>query len=94
MLQPNNLTVQHRKGGQNTNDDALSRLPMNNPCFTIKKEEGNVTGELTRVSGSNEKEFWERSKEDLIGQFQHHPKNLIGQSERESPNVIQMRNYK
>ena len=55
-----------------------------------------MTGELsnTGASGSNDKKFWERSKEDLISQFQFDRKILIGQSERESPNVIQMRNYK
>ena len=42
-----------------------------------------MTGKLSKTgaSGSNENEFWERSKEDLIGQFQRDPKNLIGQSE-------------
>ena len=83
MLQPYNFTVQHRKNSQNANADALSRLPMNNPCFALKNEEGNVTGELstsdiskqsqkTGASRSNEKEFWE----DLIGQFKRDPTEL------------------
>ena len=43
-----------------------------------------MTGELSKTgaSGSNKKEFWERSKEDLIGQFQCDLNNLISQSER------------
>ena len=43
---------------------------MNNPCFALKKEEGNVMGKLsisnisaqsqkTGASTSNEKEFWQ-----------------------------------
>ena len=43
MLQPYSFTMQHRAGSQNGNDDALSRLPRN-PCFTLLKEEGDVTG--------------------------------------------------
>ena len=43
-----------------------------------------MTGELSKTGagGSNEKEFWERSKKDLIGQFQRDSNNLISQSER------------
>ena len=75
MLQPYSFTVQHCKGSQNVNADAQSRLPMNNPCFELKKEEGNVTGKLSTsnisvnreqsqnvgASGSNQKEILGRS---------------------------------
>ena len=45
MLQPYTLTVQHRKGSQNANADALSHLLLNYPHFVLEKEEGNVTGD-------------------------------------------------
>ena len=36
-LQPYTFTVQHRKGRENGNADALSRLPTD-PCFALGKE--------------------------------------------------------
>ena len=47
MLQPYTFTVQHRKGIQNANADALSRLP---PCFALKKGEGSVTDHAPQTS--------------------------------------------
>ena len=43
-LQPYVFTIQHRKGRDNANADALSRLPAT-PCVAQKKEGGDVTGD-------------------------------------------------
>jgi phospholipid-translocating ATPase len=43
LLQPYNFTVQHRKGTQNGNADALSRLPI---CSALEKGEGIVEDHL------------------------------------------------
>ena len=45
-LQPYTFTVQHRKGKDNANADALSHLPMlegNGPCFALAKGSRDVT---------------------------------------------------
>ena len=40
MLQPYTFTIQHCQQLQNGNADALSRLPVDSPCFALKKGEG------------------------------------------------------
>ena len=55
MLQPYTFTVQHRKGSQNTNADALSCLPLNYPHFMLEKGGENVTGECAEELMTMEK---------------------------------------
>ena len=42
MLQPYIFTIQHHQGLQNGNADALSRLPVDSPRFTLKKGGGGM----------------------------------------------------
>ena len=51
-LQPYTFTVTHRKGCENANADALSRISQD-PCFALKMEGGNVT----EKTGSGSKEI-------------------------------------
>ena len=44
-LQPFNFTVQHRKGSENANADALSRLTTCQPALCAKEGGRSVTGE-------------------------------------------------
>ena len=55
-LQPYTFTVTHRKGRENTNVNALSRIPQN-PCFALQKEARNVT----------EREVQSRKQADHLG---------------------------
>ena len=53
-LQPYTFEIQHRKGRDNANADALSRLPgkvKTDQCFALKKKESNVTDNICRASG-------------------------------------------
>ena len=54
-LQPYTFEIQHRKGQDNANADALSRLPgkvKTDQCFALEKEGSNVTDNIRRASGS------------------------------------------
>ena len=54
-LQPYTFEIQHRKGRDNANADALSRLPRKDKtdqCFTLEKEGSNVMDNIRRASGS------------------------------------------
>ena len=54
-LQPYTFEIQHRKGRDNANADALSRLPgkvKTDQCFALKKKESNVTDNICRARGS------------------------------------------
>ena len=54
-LQSYTFEIQHRKGRDNANADALSRLPgkvETDQCFALEKEGSNVTDNICRASGS------------------------------------------
>ena len=54
-LQPYTFEIQHQKGRDNANVDALSRLPRKvktDQCFTLEKEGSNVMDNIHQASGS------------------------------------------
>ena len=54
-LQLYTFEIQHQKGRDNANADALSRLPgivKTDLCFALEKEESNVTDNICRARGS------------------------------------------
>ena len=56
-LQQYTFEIQHRKGRNNANVDALSRLPgkiKTDQCFALEKEGSNVTDNIRRASGSGQ----------------------------------------
>ena len=57
MLQPYTFKAQHRKGSQNANADALSRLSLNYLHFVLEKEEGNVTGKCAEDIADQVEDF-------------------------------------
>ena len=49
-IQPYTLTITHRKGCENANEDTLSGIPQEEPCFTLEKKGGNVTEQVDHLN--------------------------------------------